>query len=138
MVTATSGKGTGRGSKARALVALHLMLALYSLSGVCAKLAAGFDFMSVGFVACYAGMIAVLGAYAIGWQQVIKRLPLTFAYANRAVTVIWGLVWGLLLFREQLSPAKVLGCSVVLAGVVLFALADARESAGAEGPVEDR
>ena len=100
------------------------MLALYSLSSVCAKLAAGFDFMSVGFVGCYAGMIALLGIYAIGWQQVIKRLPLTFAYANKAVTVAWGIVWGMLLFNERVSPLKLLGALIVLAGVVLFSLAE--------------
>ena len=103
------------------------MLALYSLSSVCAKLAAGFDFMSVGFVGCYAGMIALLGIYAIGWQQVIKRLPLTFAYANKAVTVAWGIVWGMLLFSERVSPLKLLGALIVLAGVVLFSLAEKDE-----------
>ena len=103
------------------------MLALYSLSSVCAKLAAGFDFMSVGFVGCYAGMIALLGIYAIGWQQVIKRLPLTFGYANKAVTVAWGIVWGMLLFNERVSPLKLLGALIVLAGVALFSLAEKDE-----------
>lgn len=104
----------------RALVALHTMLVFYSLSSVCAKIASGFDFMSVGFIGCYGGMIALLGIYAIGWQQVIKRLPLTFAYANKAVTVAWGIVWGVLVFNEPISPVKLFGAAVVLAGVVLF------------------
>lgn len=129
------GESTCQGAaRTRALTALHAMLALYSLSSVCAKLAAGFDFMSLGFVGCYAGMVALLGAYAVGWQQVIKRLPLTYAYANKAVTVIWGIVWGVLLFDEQVSPLKLLGALIVLAGVVLFSLAekDEGERAGAE------
>lgn len=117
-------------SGGRALIALHLMLALYSLSSVCAKLAAGFAFLSPGFVACYGGMVALLGVYAIGWQQVIKRLPLTYAYANKAVTVVWGIVWGVLLFREQASPLKLLGAGVVLAGVVLFSLSEKEETSG--------
>lgn len=112
------------GSEARALVALHALLAVYSLSSVCAKLASGFEFMSLGFIGCYAGMIALLGVYAVGWQQIIKRLPLTYAYANKAVTVLWGIVWGMLLFREQVSALKFLGAAVVLAGVVLFSLAE--------------
>lgn len=129
----TGGTATGRGS-ARALLALHAMLALYSLSSVCAKLAAGFDFMSAGFVACYGGMVVLLGAYALGWQQVIKRLPLTYAYANKAVTVVWGIVWGALLFHEQVSPLKLAGAAIVLAGVVLFSLGDpGRSGAGDTG-----
>lgn len=112
------------GGEAKALVALHALLAVYSLSSVCAKLASGFGFMSIGFVGCYGGMIALLGVYAIGWQQIIKRLPLTYAYANKAVTVLWGIVWGVLLFREQVSALKLIGAAVVLAGVVLFSLAE--------------
>lgn len=117
-------------SKTKAYIALHAMLVLYSFSGICGKLAAQYDFMSVGFIACYAGMIAVLGIYAIGWQQVIKRLPLTLAYANRAVTVVWGIVWGVVLFNEPLNPFKIVGALVVLAGVALFAYADAEDGEG--------
>lgn len=125
-----------RGGGARALIALHAMLALYSLSSVCAKLASGYDFLSVGFVACYAGMIALLGVYALGWQQVIKRLPLTYAYANKAVTVVWGIIWGILLFHERVSPVKLLGAAIVLAGVVLFSLSDRNGEAQDEPAVE--
>lgn len=105
----------------RALLGLHGLLAMYSLSGICGKLAAGFSFLSWEFIACYGGMIVVLGLYAIGWQQVIKRLPLTFAYANRAVTVIWGIVWGTLFFHETITPSKLIGAAIVLAGVILYA-----------------
>lgn len=106
------------------IAGLHILLVLYSLSGICAKLAAGFPFISPGFLLCYGGMILILGLYALGWQQVIKHLPLTFAYANRAVTVVWGIIWGILFFGEELSPLKTLGAIIVLAGVVLFTTSD--------------
>ena len=114
-------------SRGKTLLALHALLALYSLCSICGKLAAGFEFMSPGFVLCYGGMIGILGVYAIGWQQVIKRMPLTSAYANKAVTIVWGIVWGVLLFREAVTPAKLIGAAVVLAGVVLFSVADGEE-----------
>lgn len=95
-----------------------------SLSGVMSKFAARFEFMSVGFVLCYGAMVVLLGVYALGWQQVIKRIPLTTAYANRAVTVLWGIVWGALLFHEGVNPLKIAGALVVLFGVVLYAVAD--------------
>lgn len=116
--------------RARTLLGLHLLLALYSLCSICGKLAAGFEFLSPGFVLCYGGMICVLGVYAIGWQQVIKRMPLTTAYANKAVTVLWGIIWGALLFHESVTPGKLVGAAVVLAGVVLFSLADGRAAKG--------
>lgn len=115
------------------LLALHLLLMLYSTSGILSKTAARYPFMSPGFILSYGGMIAVLGVYAIGWQQVIKRIPLTTAYANRAVTVIWGIIWGAVLFHEGVSPLKVVGALMVLAGVVLFALADSEDASATDG-----
>lgn len=123
----------------KAILGLHGMLVLYSLSSICGKLAAGFPFLSIGFIVCYGGMIALLGIYAIGWQQVIKRLPLTFAYANRAVTVVWGIVWGALFFSEPVTAGKLVGALIVLAGVVLYATSgDDSQDAPAQGaPAED-
>ena len=118
--------------RGRTLLALHLLLMLYSMSGVTSKLAAGHPFLSLPFIFFYGLMVAVLGVYAIGWQQVIKRLPLTTAYANRAVTVIWGIVWGAVLFHEQVSWQKILGAVIVLAGVALYALADQAQAEGGD------
>ena len=69
-------------------------------------------------------MILLLGIYAVIWQQVLKHLPLVFAYANKAVTVIWGLLWGYLIFSEEVTPNKVLGAVIVIAGIVMFSLGE--------------
>ena len=123
-------------SQNKTLVMLHTLLVLFSTSGIFSKLAAGYPFLSLGFILCYGGMVCVLGVYAIGWQQVIKRVPLTTAYANRAVTVVWGIVWGALLFGESVTWQKVLGALVVLAGVALYALAgdDGADTRAESGP----
>ena len=120
-----------KSGRVKAVLALHALLVFYSLCSICAKLAAGQEFMSLGFIMFYGGMIAVLGVYALGWQQIIKRLPLTFAYANRAVTVVWGIVWGVLFFGEALTPLKIIGAVIVLIGVVLFATSDDEDDADA-------
>ena len=104
-------------SKLSTLFALHLMLMLYSMSEICSKKAAGESFLSVRFCLYYGTVILLLGVYAIGWQQVIKRIPLTTAFANKAVTVVWGLVWGALFFHEAVTPGKLLGAALVIAGL---------------------
>ena len=119
-------------SERRALIGLHLLLAVYSLSDVCSKTAAGAPFMSFRFLFFYGCVLGLLGVYAIGWQQVIRRLPLTVAFANRAVTVVWGIVWGVLFFQEQVSGLRLAGAVLIMAGVVLFARADGRQQAGEE------
>lgn len=111
----------------KTIIALNIMLMIYSLSGVCSKLAAGEEFLSAGFFVYYGIIIALLGFYAIGWQQIIKRIPLTVAYANKAVTVVWGLVWGILFFHEGVTWNKVLGIVLVVGGVVLYSVSDEKE-----------
>ena len=85
--------------------------------------------MSFRFIVLYGMVIMLLGLYAIFWQQIIKNMPLTAAYANRAVTVFWGMVWGLLIFKERITLGKAAGAALVIAGIILFALSDKEEAA---------
>lgn len=114
-------------TKRHALGGLHLLLVLYSLCDVCSKMAAGYPFLSLGFCLYYGGMIVLLGIYSIAWQQVIKHLPLTTAYANRAATVVWGIIWGALIFHERITLGKLIGAALIIAGVWLFARAEEEE-----------
>lgn len=106
------------------LLLLHLLLAFFSLSGICSKSAAAEPFLSLRFCVFYGGTIVILVVYAIGWQQIIKRLPLTTAYANKAVTVVWGLIWGVIFFGEKVAPRKCIGILLVIAGIVLYAVSE--------------
>ena len=103
----------------RVFLALHLLLLFYSLSSVLSKLAAGQPFLSFQFFLCYGGMFVILVLYALGWQQILKRLPLTVAFANKAVTLVWSMVFGALLFHEQIRLNQVIGCALAVVGVVL-------------------
>lgn len=80
--------------------------------------------MSFRFCLYYGCIILLLGIYAVGWQQIIKHLPLTTAFANKAVTVVWGIIWGCAFFHEMITPGKVIGAVLVIMGVVLYAYAD--------------
>lgn len=106
------------------LFLLHILLALYSLGGVCSKLAGRYPVFSFQFFLYYGFLLLLLAVYALGWQQIIKRLPLTTAFANKAVTIAWGLVWGLLVFKEQITAGKLIGSLIVISGVILFVTAD--------------
>lgn len=107
-------------TKLKTLFGLHLLLMVYSMSSICSKMAAGSEFLSFRFCLFYTVIIALLGLYAIGWQQVIKRLPLTVAFANKSVTVVWGIIWGFVFFHEKITVGKVVGALLVIAGVILY------------------
>lgn len=108
-------------------VLLNILLMVYSLSSVCSKMAAGEELMSFRFILMYGVVVVLLGVYAIFWQQIIKNMPLTVAYANKAITVFWGMMWGLLIFKERITLGKITGAILVIAGIILFALSDREE-----------
>lgn len=115
-------------NRIKTLFLLHIMLMIYSMSGICSKLAAGQKFLSFKFCLYYGLIIVLLGFYAIGWQQIIKRMPLTVAFANKAVTVVWGIVWGFIFFNEAITPGKVVGAVLVIVGILVYAIADKEEN----------
>ena len=104
----------------KTILALNVLLMFFSLGGIFSKLASKQSFLSLKFILCYGALLFIMFVYAIGWQQIIKRLPLTMAYANRAVTIVWGIIWGLLFFNEKLNVGKIIGAVIVIAGVLLY------------------
>lgn len=111
-------------NKLKMLICMNILLAFYSFGGIFSKLAAKQSFMSLQFLLAYGGVLAILALYAIGWQQIIKRLPLTVAFANKAITIVWGLVLGTVFFRESVTAGKIFGAIIVIVGVVLYSLSD--------------
>ncbi len=105
-------------------IILHLIILIFSVSSICSKTAAQYDFLTPSWILFYGLVICILGFYAIAWQQVLKHLPLITSYANKAVTTIWGLVWGFLIFHENITPLKVIGAAVVILGVYLVVTGD--------------
>ena len=105
--------------KNKSILILHIVLALYSLFGIASKLAANEPFLSFKFILLYGMVIANLGVYAIVWQQLLKHIPVITAYANKAVTVVWGILWGYLFFDEKVTPLKIVGAFIIIVGVIL-------------------
>ncbi len=128
-------EGTKKSATVWVWVVLHVMLAVYALSSVFSKMAGNESFLSFRFCLFYGLVLLLLGLYAIGWQQIIKRMPLTKAYANKAVSVVWASIYGVIFFRETITPGKVIGGILTISGVVLFAFSD--KQTDEETPAEE-
>ena len=111
-------------SKIKYFILLHIFIIICSSTGIVSKLASQQKFLSFEFIALYALMIFLLGVYAIGWQQVIKHLPLTTAYTNKAVNILWGIIFGAIFFDETITLKQIIGAVIIVVGVVLFVRAD--------------
>lgn len=103
---------------------LQAMFMFFSLASVCSKLAAQSEPLSLRFFLLYGGVLLILGVYALLWQQMLKRIPLVTAYASKAVTVIWGLIWGRLFFGESITALKMLGAAIIICGILVVVKSD--------------
>lgn len=107
------------------ILLLQLAVLLFSVSSVLSKFAAQYGFLSWNWILFYGASLFLLGVYAVAWQQFLKNIPLTTAYANRAMAMLWSMVFGTLVFQETIKWNMVLGVAVIAAGIFVVVTADA-------------
>lgn len=103
---------------------LHAILMIYAVGGIFSKRAGMAEFLSKEFLLNYLFVFAVLVFYALFWQKILKRLPLTVAMANKSVTVIWGILYGVLFFQEKIRWTNILGAVLIILGICVVVKAD--------------
>lgn len=101
-------------------VLLQISVIIYTMAGVCSKLAASVSLFSVKFILLYGVEILILGIYAVLWQQIIKKTDIFVAYANKGTSLLWSLLWAIILFSEKITLFNVIGIIIVMTGVILI------------------
>lgn len=101
-----------------ALIAVNL---LYAGSSVFSKFASQQEFLSLNYCLGIASAIGVMGAYAICWQQILKRVELSTAYMFKGTSLIFIMLFALALFSEQITLMNIIGAAVIITGITLFA-----------------
>jgi drug/metabolite transporter (DMT)-like permease len=99
---------------------LHLLFLFNSIGGIYSKKAGMAQFLSKEFLINYFIVFCFLAIYAVFWQQILKKIPLTVATAHKSVTVIWGLILGFLYFNEQITFPNILGALIIIVGIWIF------------------
>lgn len=100
-------------------IILHLSLVVNSLAGAASKMAGRQDFLSFKFFFYYGLVLLITFAFALVWQQVLKHMSLTFAFTNKPITMIWGIIWGVMIFQEKVTWNMLLGSGIILAGIII-------------------
>jgi drug/metabolite transporter (DMT)-like permease len=121
-------KNNTKKSVVKTYALLHFAVFIMSMSSICSKKAADFEFMSFGFIAFYVGVILALGVYALIWQQVLRKIPLTNAFVNKSALLVWSLIWGVTLFGEIVTAQKIIGLIIVFCGVFLVISSSKKEN----------
>ncbi len=106
---------------------LQAVIVIFSISSIIAKFASGQVFLSWDFIVFYGLEIVALGFYAILWQQAIKRIDLSIAYANKAMCVLWSMVWAVLIFHNNITLPNVIGVLFVIIGTIVLNSSESEE-----------
>lgn len=111
-------------SSLKQILLLQAAVLIFSCSSLLMKVAAQYPALSWPWILIYGASVLVLGIYALCWQQFLKRMPLTTAYANRAMTMFWSMVFGALLFSEQISWNMIVGVGIIGLGIYFVVTGD--------------
>jgi drug/metabolite transporter (DMT)-like permease len=102
------------------ILQLQSAVVVYSLSTVAAKCASMYDFLSFRYIFFFGLEFVVLAVYAVIWQQMIKKFQLSIAYANKALTLLWSMLWNFIIFKDSITALKVAGVVMVVIGVMVM------------------
>ena len=106
------------GKRIVALVGVNM---LYACVGICTKMASMQDTGSWPYLLWFGGAVAIIGIYAILWQQVLRRIELGTAYMFKGTTLIFTMLIAALLFGEVITIPNILGSVIIITGIVLLA-----------------
>ena len=106
-------------TKLKEIFILQIVIAIYTLSTVFANFASGQEFMSFKFILYYGLEMLILAVYAVVWQQLIKKFDISVAYANKAMGLLWSIVWAILIFNETITIKNVIGVVIVIVGTII-------------------
>ncbi|MEG1524165.1 MAG: EamA family transporter [Clostridia bacterium] len=125
-----AGKTVQDGHKPKAnwklIALLQLCVLVFSCSSVLEKLASQHPILSWAWIGLYGGALVIIALYALAWQQFLKRVPLTTAYANRAMTMLWSMLFGMLIFQEKVTWNMFAGVLVIAVGIYYVVTGDER------------
>lgn len=100
-----------------ALIGVNL---IYACTSICTKMASRQEILSWPYLLWIAGAVGVMGLYALLWQQVITRMPISTAYMFKGTSLIFVLLFSALLFGEGITTNNLIGSAIIIAGIVLY------------------
>jgi len=108
-----------------ALIGVNLV---YACTSIFTKMASQQEVMSLPYLLWIAGAVGVMGLYALLWQQVIARMPVSTAYMFKGTSLIFVLIFSMLLFNETVTFCNIIGSIVIIAGILLYARVDEKSN----------
>ena len=94
---------------------------IFPLSSVFMKMASEYEDLIIKMI-LFCLSIGVLGIFSLLWQKLLKSVDLVKAYIFKSTTIIWTVVYGVLLFSETVTWNMILGMVITTAVVIITIL----------------
>lgn len=104
-------------------IALVGVNAIYACTSIFTKMASLQEMVSWRFIFWIICAIGIMGIYAVIWQKIIAKIPLSTAYMFKGTSLIFVLLISAVLFGESITYTNIIGSIIIIAGIVLFAKA---------------
>lgn len=106
------------------LIGLITVNLLYAIVLILNRMASIYAPLSLGYILLLSISVIVLAIYALSWQQIIKRMPISDAYMFKGTSIVFVLLLSSLIFGEIITWQNVVGSIIIIFGIALFAKAD--------------
>ena len=106
--------------KIKRIILLESSFFIYSISALFIKMATQNNPTVFKIIALYGLGLVMLAIYALIWQQILKKMPLSVAFANKGTVIIWGMILGKIFFNERISIGQILGATIIIIGIIIM------------------
>jgi len=103
---------------ASTILLMIIAFMIYSTTGIFMKLASMESHLSFLFILYYCMALGVIAAYAVLWQIILKKIPLTIAFMSKSITIIFSLIIAYLVFSESITINNIIGSVIIISGIV--------------------
>ncbi|MEG1008540.1 MAG: transporter [Clostridia bacterium] len=101
-------------------ILLEVSFFIYAISSLFSKFATYNNENIYRTIIFFSISLIFLGIYAILWQQILKVTTLSKAFSNKGITMVWGLLFGFMIFNEKITVGRILGIIIILVGIVIL------------------
>lgn len=106
------------------LISLITVNLLYAIVLILNRMASIYAPLSLGYILLLSISVIGLAIYALSWQQIIKRMPISDAYMFKGTSIVFVLLLSAWLFEEIITWQNIVGSIIIILGIALFAKAD--------------
>lgn len=90
-----------------------------SLTTTFMKIGGKYPLFSLPYLTFFGIAVAIMAVYAVIWQLILERMPLTTAYLRKGISYVLVFFWAIVIFHETITLRQFIGVIVIIIGMVV-------------------